>query len=151
MKGTGAAILHDILAPTFNVDHVILSRHGIYAVETKTRSKPRDAKVHFDGTTLRVDGRLEKEPIVQVIATADCIKHKLKEMTGKDYPVRPVLVFPGWYVNPVKEHRGARVWVLNPEAVPAFVTHEPTVISEADVSFAVYCLAREIRNTPDPA
>jgi hypothetical protein len=151
LKATGAVVFHDILGPTFNVDHVVVSRHGVYAVETKTFSKTDDGKVIFDGTTLLIDGRPPQKDLVgQVIAIADWVRDTLKRATGKDFPVRPVLVFPGWWVNPVKEHHRARVWVLNPEAVPAFITQAPLVVSEEDLRSAVYLLARYIRLTPPP-
>jgi len=151
MKSTGAVVFHDILASRFNVDHVILSRHGVYAVETKTISRPSGrGSVVFDGRTLRVAGRtLERDPIAQVTAEAEWIRRTLKEMTTRDYPARPVLVFPGWLVNPVREHRNARVWVLNPKALCAFVSNEPAIVSKEDLALAVFCLARHIRNTPD--
>lgn len=149
-----ARIFHDILASGFNVDHVILSQHGIYVIETKTLSKHSGTKaeVLFDGTTLRVDGRaLDRDPIAQVTAEADWIKGTLKKLTTKEYPVKPVLVFPGRWVNPIREHRGARVWVLNPEALPAFIKNERVSISDQELQLAVFSLARYIHNSPDPA
>lgn len=152
LRSTGAVVFHDILAQGFNIDHVVLSRQGVYAIETKTFSKTSGAEVSFNGTTFLLDGRVpERDPIAQAIATADWIKATLKTMTTKDYPVRPVLVMPGWYVNPVSEHHGARVWVLNPKALPAFVTREPTVISEEDLRLAVFFLARYIKTDRDAA
>lgn len=152
LKSTGAIVFHDIVASSFNIDHVVLSKQGIYAVETKAFSKAPGGEVSFDGTTLLINGRTpKKDPIVQAVAAADWIKSTLKTMTTKDYPVRPVLVFPGWYVNPVSEHHGARVWVLNPKALPAFIANEPKAVSEDDLRFAVFFLARYIRTTPDAA
>ena len=147
---TSARVFHDIVAPGFNIDHVILSRHGVYAIETKTISKParRKAQVVFDGMTLLVGGRtLDRDPVAQAEAVANWIRATLKEMTAKEYPVKPVLVFPGWYVNPVREHRGARVWVLTPGALPTFVANQPVTISEEDLKLAVYFLSRYNKNS----
>jgi len=149
---SNAAVLHDLVGAGFNVDHVVLSRHGIYAIETKTLSKPvgRKAEVYFDGTTLRVDGRtLRKDAIAQASAAADWIEDTLKTMTARTYRVRPVLVFPGWSINSVREHNGARLWVLNPESVPGFVQHEPMSLSEEDLRLAIAALILQNRNTPD--
>jgi len=41
----GAAILHDIQAKGFNLDHVVISRHGVFLIETKTYSKTRSRTV----------------------------------------------------------------------------------------------------------
>jgi hypothetical protein len=40
MREQGAQVFHDVPGEGFNLDHVVISTHGIYAVETKTRSKP---------------------------------------------------------------------------------------------------------------
>ena len=36
----GGRLLHDIQAPGFNIDHVVVSPGGVFAVETKHRLKP---------------------------------------------------------------------------------------------------------------
>lgn len=56
LRAGGAIILHDIVGNGFNVDHVVISPHGIYVVETKTFSKPKgkDARVVFDGEKVPV-------------------------------------------------------------------------------------------------
>ncbi len=147
-----AAVLHDLVAPRGNVDHVVLSRHGIYAIETKTLSKPagRKAEVYFDGTTLRVDGQpLRKDAIAQATAAARWIEDTLNAMTARTYRVRPVLVFPGWSINSIREHNGARLWVLNPESVPGFVQHEPMSLSDEDLRLAIAALILQNRNTPE--
>ncbi len=150
VRSTGAIVFHDIVGDGFNIDHVVISSHGIYAIETKALSKAPGAEVSFDGTTLLVNGRtLDRDPIAQAAAAADWIKTTLRTMTTKDYPVRPVVVLPGWYVNPVSEHHRARVWVLNPKALPAFVVREPAVVSEEDLRLAVFFLARYIKTHPD--
>lgn len=152
LKNTGAIVFHDIVASSFNIDHVVLSRKGVYAIETKAISKAPGAKATFDGTTLLINGRPPKKDLIgQTIAAADWIKSILKSSTTRDYPVRPVLVLPGWFVNPVSEHHGARVWVLNPKALLSFIEKEPTSISEEDLRLAVFFLARYVKTTPDAA
>ena len=57
----GGKIFHDFQAEGFNIDHVVVSAAGVFAVETKHRLKPTDvsvkemAKVQFDGQTLAED------------------------------------------------------------------------------------------------
>lgn len=36
LRGSGARVLHDLLADGFNLDHVVVSERGIFAIETKT-------------------------------------------------------------------------------------------------------------------
>lgn len=142
LRSSGAIIFHDIQGPTFNVDHLVLSRRGFFVVETKTRSKRSGAQVVFDGKELRVDGRKpDRDPIAQVRALKDWVTSTLKASTGKSYSVKPVVVFPGWFVNPVKEQGNSDVWVLNPEALPVFIRNEPEVVTEEDFRLAVYHMA----------
>jgi hypothetical protein len=146
LKAAGAVVFHDIQAPNFNVDHVVLSRHGIFVVETKTRSKTPRAEATYDGKTLRLSGWTpEPDPTAQVERYADWVRDTLEAMSGKRYPIRPVVVLPGWYVNLGKDAHRHRTWVLNPKMLPAFVKREPITLPEEDVKLAVYCLARHIR------
>ncbi|MBL7123983.1 MAG: NERD domain-containing protein, partial [Actinobacteria bacterium] len=45
LRGQGFVIFHDIVAGNFNIDHVILTPHGIFTVETKTYSKPPKGEI----------------------------------------------------------------------------------------------------------
>ena len=146
LKAAGAVVFHDIQAPNFNVDHVILSRQGIFAVETKTLSKARRAEATYDGKTLLLNGRPpQRDPIAQIEGYADWVGRTLAAMTGKRYAIRPVVVLPGWFVRLGNDAQGHRTWVLNPKMLPAFVKREPVRLAEEDVKLAVYCLARHIR------
>jgi hypothetical protein len=46
LRESGAQVFHDVPGDGFNLDHVVISNHGIYAIETKTgywnlrRSRP---------------------------------------------------------------------------------------------------------------
>lgn len=146
LRSAGAVVFNDLQGGHFNVDHVVVSRHGLFAVETKTYSKRSGARITFDGKTLIVDGvRLDRDPIEQARANARWIASKIRDTTGKDLRVKPVVVFPGWFVNPVREQGGSDVWVLNPEALPSFVLQEPRSVSEQDFSLAVVTFASMAR------
>ena len=117
----GAIILHDIMAKDFNVDHVVISHQGIFVIGSKTRSKPKgkDAKVVFDGDKLSVGGWIpDRDPIKQVQANTAWVRDLLKESTGKSFPVKSVVLFPGWYIETVGAHAHDKVWVLNPKGLP---------------------------------
>jgi len=61
-----AAILNDIRGDKFNIDHVVISPHGIYLIETKTYSKPakKDTTISFDDENVYVNGRVvDRKPI----------------------------------------------------------------------------------------
>ncbi len=147
LREEGAVIFHDILSDEFNIDHTVLARQGIYVVETKTWSKYSDSKVVYDGKTLLVNGKSpDRDPIVQVVALSNWLRAELQKSTGKRFPVHPVVVFPGWYVETLDSARSGPVWVLNPKALPSFIQHERTKISEEDLRLAAYHLARLVRS-----
>jgi hypothetical protein len=139
--------LHDIQGDGFNVDHVVVSSRGIFCIETKTISKQRaDAVVRFDGTRVFVDGRSpDRDPVKQVTATAKWLCEQIAESTGKRFWVRPVVVYPGWYVETPPEARGSSVWVLEPKALAKWIENEPSSIDDSDVSLIAYHLTRMIR------
>lgn len=146
LRATGCVVFHDIKGVDFNLDHVVLSQKGIFVVETKTFSKPasKEAQVHFDGRQLNIDGLGNKNEILtQVEAESTWLQETLKKSTGKDFKIKPVIVFPGWFVNS-KDH--SRVWILNPKGLPKFIENENTVIDKEDVTLAAYHLSRYIRS-----
>ena len=146
LRSEGARIFHDVVGEGFNVDHVIISPRGIFAVETKTWSKPagRRAVVEVKGNTLVVDGRApDRNPLEQVKANTDWLRATLKETTGKEFLVRGIVLFPGWWVEGRPANRS--LWILNPKALRNFLDQEPPVLSEADVRLATYHLSRYIR------
>ncbi|MBD0334952.1 MAG: NERD domain-containing protein [Cyanobacteria bacterium Co-bin13] len=150
LRENGYRIFHDIIGSGLNVDHVIISDRGIFTIETKTYSKPVSGKptITFDGESIQVDGYTPEHNVVdQAKAQASWIQDILKESTGRQLPVKPVIVFPGWFVEASKTASGSNVWVLNPKALPGFLQHEPACLSPEDVKLAAYHLSRHIRTT----
>lgn len=150
LREQGYRVFHDVVGTGFNVDHILIGPGGIYTVETKTWSKPAKGapKVWFDGEEINVDGtHVDRDPVVQARAQAKWIKDLLSESTGRVFPVRPVILFPGWFVEPA---RGAykEMWVLNPKALPEFLKNEKVLLAPEDVKLASYHLSRFIRSTP---
>lgn len=139
-------MFHDIPAPSFNLDHVIISSHGVFVVETKTFSKPSPrATVAVEQDALWVAGRRpDRNPMEQAAGAARWLEDLLESSTGKKFHVRAVVVFPGWYV----EQRAPRgpVWVLEPKALPAFIETEPVSVLPGDVALASFHLSRYLRN-----
>lgn len=149
LREKGHRIFHDLLGDNFNLDHVIISRKGIYVVETKTYSKPAkgEAKIGFDGEKLKIQALgAQTKPITQVIAASNWLKHILIESTGKNFSIRPVILFPGWYVESTVQGKQSPVWVLNPKALPSFIENQPDNISQEDMMLAAFHVSRYIRS-----
>lgn len=142
----GATVLNDIQGNKFNVDHIVVSKNGIFLIETKTFSKPakKEAKISFDDEHVFADGfMIDRNPIQQAKALAKWLQELLMESTGVKFMIRPVVLFPGWFIEPMK--RGQEVWILNPKALPTFISNEPATLKDTEVHLVAFHLSRYVR------
>jgi hypothetical protein len=147
LREKGYQILHDVPGENFNIDHVIVGRTGVYVIETKTISKPKSGKpmIEYDGEQVKVNGFTpDRNPVTQAKALTSWLREFIKESTGRHFPVRPVVLYPGWYIT--QHPKSAEVWVLNPKGLPAFLDHEGNSITPEDVHLVTYHLCRYVRN-----
>lgn len=147
LREGGARIFHDVPAEGFNLDHVVISKHGIYVVETKTITKPSaDAKVIYDGEQVTVAGfKPDRNPVTQAAAEASWLRQLLQQSTGREFPVRGVVAYPRWWIEQVNKDRPRKVWVLEPKALPKYIENAPTIMTAEDVALASYHLSRYVR------
>ena len=149
LREKGHRVFHDLLGDNFNIDHVIISIKGIFLIETKTYSKPAkgEAKINFDGNILSIHGiGNQSKPIIQVISSSKWLNRVLKATTGKNFSVKPVVLFPGWYVTSTPKGKKSGIWVLEPKALPVFIENQPDLLSQEDMMLASYHISRYIRS-----
>jgi hypothetical protein len=150
LREKGFKVFHDVVGGNFNVDHVIIGPPGVYSIETKTLSKPtdRDARITYSDGQLKADDRVfQRDPVAQVRAGAQWIKQILEESTGKEFYVHPVLLFPGWFIEPIPRELKAEIWVLEPKALAKYLENKPPILSLEDVHLASYHLSRYVRSS----
>jgi len=121
----------------WNIDHVVLTHSGIYAIETKTRRKPRGSapdgqqghKVIFDGNQLLFPAPMKADRfgIDQAQRNATWLSEKLTSLNGTAIHVTPVLVLPSWWID--AKGKGS-VTVLNPKGLPKFLTPRQALFSD---------------------
>jgi hypothetical protein len=147
LRADGAQIFHDVPGDDFNLDHVIICRRGIFVVETKTLSKPHArATIRTDGESIYVAGRpMDPSPLTQVRAQIAWLTRILNESTGRTFPVKGSIVFPGWFVEPPAKGTRPDPWVLSARALPSFIEHEPDRLRPDEVALASFHLSRFIR------
>lgn len=147
LRKDGYEILHDVVGGDFNVDHVLIGPTGIFAIETKTRSKSGGAEetVVYDGVDVIIHGRpVDPNPVIQAKANARWIRELLKNSTGKDFPVIPIVLFPGWFVE--RKTNLADALVLNPKNLESVLKSRGVVLPSTDVSLAAFHLKAFIRS-----
>lgn len=100
----GYKVYHDVQAENSNIDHVAVGPNGVFAIETKGRSKPNrkrgsaDSKVEFDGQNLIFPDSVESEPLEQARRQAQWLSGWLTSAVGERVKTKPVLALPGWYI-----------------------------------------------------
>jgi hypothetical protein len=131
----GYHVFHDAPAKgaekDFNLDHVAVGPNGVAVVEVKTRRKGR-ARTGFKEHVVTYDGRQliwpwgeDRHGLEQARAEADWLHKWIKQRTGIDTPVKPILALPGWWVD--MKARGDVV-VVNSKSVCSAVEGKGSVI-----------------------
>lgn len=149
MRERGFKVYHDIIGGQFNIDHIIICKHGIFTIETKTYSKPFSgkAKIHYDGNSITINGKQSlKDILSQAKAESSWLKDFFKESTGREFQVKPVIVFPGWWIENSSAGYNPDVWVLNPKALAEFIPKSRMDLKTEDVHLLCTTLGRFIRN-----
>jgi hypothetical protein len=120
----GYWVFHDLPAEGFNIDHVVVGRTGVYAVETKGRPKStgdsseKGWEVAYDGKSLQFPDWQTSEPLEQAERQATWLRKWLSSAVGEQVPVRPVLILPGWYI---RRTAGGGMPVFNGKEVRAYL------------------------------
>lgn len=116
----GAWVFHDIPYQYGNIDHVVISKGGVFAVETKGYSKPasssrelkKTAALEIKGGVLITPNGRAKKPVEQALRHASWLHDEIQKRFSLSVPVRGVLAFPGWRVERAFEND---CWIINPK------------------------------------
>lgn len=103
----GCRVYHDFQTDRLgNIDHIVVSPSGVFAIETKGKYKPdrhrgkKDAEVIFDGKLLHFSDVVQTDqPIKQAQRNAENLTKWLSSAVGKTIPVKPVVALPGWFIT----------------------------------------------------
>jgi hypothetical protein len=142
-------VIHDICIQDFNIDHAVIGPRGVFAVEVKTHSKPKrgKAQVAYDGKRVFINGWApDRDPLIQARAGAKSLQQILESYTGRRVAVRPVVLYPGWFVE---EPPGVDTWVLNETRFLGYVEHEPATLTPEESRQLANALARYVRDQFD--
>jgi hypothetical protein len=147
-RESGAKVYHDIIGEGFNIDHILISIRGIHLIETKTYSKPIKGKteIEFDGLDFYFNGvKYDNDIRIQVVAASAWLEGLVAELTAKKIKVRPVVLFPGWFVKMTHRY-DSTIWALNPKNLQKFFANEKEILSKEEVRLISNHIARYIRS-----
>jgi hypothetical protein len=153
----GYRVYHDFPADTFNIDHIVVGSNGVFAVETKTRTKGSARKskeeetVTYDGRMLIYSNATDFETIEQAEQQASWLSNWLAASTGESIAVRAIVTLPGWVV---KRTSADGIPVVNPSQFATLFEHiKPRPLMEEMLTRINHQLEQKCRNmasTPAP-
>ncbi|KAA0010439.1 NERD domain-containing protein [Billgrantia pellis] len=95
-------VFHDVPSNTGIIDHVAVTPHGVFVVETRARTRPFAAdgreinRVTVEPERLRFPGWSERRPLLETLRAARWLAGWLEQRCGRPVPVEAVLALPGW-------------------------------------------------------
>jgi len=136
----------DLLLEGVNIDHVVVGPGGVFAIETKTYSVfgngiagiAANGELHLSGKPAL------KDALNQARSSAALISAEVKRWTAREVWVTPVVVLPGWRIDPPKSE--TTVIVLNEEIVSEFFKTRGEKLSHAQVREVCSHLDRSARS-----
>ena len=98
-------VFHDVPTDSFTIDHVVVTPHGVFVLETRARalaigSDGRELnKVVVERERLRFPHWNERRPLHKTRQAVSWLTQWLERRCGVPVPVRGVLVLPGWDID----------------------------------------------------
>ncbi len=130
----GCRVFHDIKARHGNIDHVVVSRSGVFCVETKMISKytagndKAEVVVDHDQNVLRFANFEREIPSGQIERQTAWLSEYLSSATGDSVRAEGILALPGYFIT--KRIGRGSVYVINPVKPTRFFVNSRKVFSD---------------------
>lgn len=151
----GWQMFHDLPMKRGNIDHVLVGPTGVYAIETKYRSKRQSIKgkevalAEYDGNAIRfAGGTIEHLPVQQAQAVAGELSKWLHGKVGEAVSVAPVVALPGWFVKTTKKPVNGQAYVINPKV--HYLFQKRPVHMQSTLQVRVSAALKELAVRPIP-
>lgn len=121
LRSQGVAVVHDVPFPgsRANIDHVVVSPHGVFTIETKAyRGR---LEVRNRGTQLWVAGRDRSNLLAQALRQAEAVRDALSRAGLGHVPVAPILCFVGTQVSPFARRNAGGVELTTLRRLPQLI------------------------------
>lgn len=153
----GAWVYHDIPYQYGNIDHIVISTGGVFAIETKAVRKPAkdnrraDYEVIIDGEKLIFPHVTTGQSINQARTHAKYLSEVINRMTGIKHTVTPVVALPGWFIQ--IKNANTNTLIINPKrgsALRSRVLSKVLSVSEATlIAEHIETFARDLNSKSD--
>ncbi len=146
----GCRVFHDIPFPYGNIDHVVVSRSGVFTVNTKMRGKPKEGEgkaeivIDYENDEIRFPDFKWRIPNKQLETEARWLSQHLSAAMGETIEAEPILALPGWFISN-RIGRG-KVFVINPVKPKRFFVQSRQVFSDTRVSQLAHHLEQLCRD-----
>lgn len=143
----GYRVFHDLSKDgKDNIDHVAVGPAGVFAIETKYRTKKRSERGHeatFDGIEIRFPFYSEKRASWQAKGNARWLADMLSKSTGERVTAQPIVALPGWLVTRKASYD---VKVLSGKEIFKYISKEPARLSAESIKRISYQLDQRCRD-----
>jgi len=145
----GCRVFHDVPMTYGNIDHVVISQSGVYAINTKAIRKSgrcRDTKVVVDNNrnVIQFPDRTLPIPTDQLQTESGWLARHLSSSVGEKVDVEPMLALPGWFIAD-RIGRGP-AFVFNPTKPQKFFIQSRRVLSAELVQRIAHQIEQICRN-----
>jgi len=145
----GYRVYHDVPAEGFTIDHVVVGKKGVFALETTTRPKParaggvEPATVAYNGHVLFFPRATDDHTVARAEKRAEWLSEWLGRATGEKVAVRAVVAVPGWVI---KRTTPAGIPVVNPKQIASLFAHiQPRPLTDAQIEGIAHRLEQATR------
>lgn len=101
LRKHGAHLFHGVASGGMNLDHIVVSRHGIYVIDVQDGAKPwPKSTLRLDHSHVLVADRLPDRNLAKTVQDqARWLSGMLEQATGKRFTVRGLVVMPQWWIK----------------------------------------------------
>ena len=147
----GNYVYHDFQADKFNIDHIVVGPAGVFAIETKAKSKKisgdnkKDAKATYNGQVISFPDFNDRQYLEQAKRQAKWLSKWLESSTGEAIAVSPVVSLPGWFVERKVSYDG--MYVINPKNFKSVIqSKKNTILTKQRIKQIVHQVDRKCRD-----
>ena len=132
LRRDGAHLFHGVASAGMNLDHIVVSRHGIYVIDVQDGAKPwPKSTIRLDHNHVLVADKLPDRNLAKNVQDqARWLSRVLEQATGKRFPVRGLVVMPHWWV---KQKGTSMVGVLEPKSLCQVIERTAECIGAGDL------------------